>query len=524
MVSPDGQNLIARRYRLLRKLGQGGMGAVWEGHDALLDRQVAIKEVLLPAGLSGVERERQLQRTSREARTAAKINHSGIVAIYDVAEQDGRPWIIMELVKAPSLDRVVAETGSVPTWQTADIGRQVLSALMAAHAAGVLHRDVKPANILVTAEGRAVLTDFGIATVAGDSSLTQTGMLTGSPAFLAPERARGGETGPASDLWSLGATLYAAVIGRSPFERGETMATLSALLTEEPDFGRVPPALHPALKGMLERDPARRIGAEEADRLLAEVAAPEGERRSRGRSPGRGRGRRAAPKPGGGRLALIAASLVVLVGGGTTAILAMTSGADKQADASAKRPAAPSASPVAAGEQTSAAPATSAASPSVSPSPSRTLSPYKRYRSAAGWSVDAPRTWRGSVNEGYTQWVRRDGKARLGIEEINSYTGAMEILTDMEVTLKPQVDDYARGSMRNVAWRHGPAVEWDFTFTATGREGQSWLRPGVTYRELRRVLMGEDRALVLQWTVEKDAWVQQFPAARQVLRSLTPKG
>ncbi|GII91714.1 serine/threonine-protein kinase [Sinosporangium siamense] len=526
MASPDGQQLIARRYRLIRKLGQGGMGAVWEGHDALLDRPVAVKEVLLPSGLSGVERERQLQRTSREARTAAKISHPGIVAIYDVAEQDGRPWIVMELVKAPSLDRVVAESGSVPTRQVADIGRQILSALMAAHAAGILHRDVKPANILVTPEGRAVLTDFGIATATGDSSLTQTGMVTGSPAFLAPERARGKDVGPASDLWSLGATLYAAVIGRSPFERGETMATLSALLTEEPDFTRVPPALHPALKCLLERDPALRIGAAEADRLLAEVAVPEKGRRRRGKdtpapAPARsapGRGRRGTARRGGGRTALVAAALVVVLGGGTAAYLTLSSG-----DGAGPADATATGAPTVAGEP-QATPVAAEKAPSATPSarPTRTLSPYRPYRSRAGWKVDAPRLWRGSVHESYTQWVRRDGKAHLAIEEITSYTGAMEILTDMETTLKPQVKGYERGYMRTIPSEHGKAVEWGFVFTATGNEGQSWLRPGTTYREVRRVIVGEEGSIVLKWTTEQEVWAPHQTAMRWVFRSFTP--
>ncbi|MFD0890466.1 serine/threonine-protein kinase, partial [Streptosporangium algeriense] len=215
MTYPHSERVVAGRYRLLRELGRGGMGVVWEGHDILLDRPVAVKEVLLPPNLAPAEHERQLTRTSREARTAARLNHRNIVAVYDVAEQDGRPWIVMELVRARGLD----EAGVLPVRQVAEIGRQVLSALKAAHEAGILHRDVKPSNILLDAEGRAVLTDFGIATVEGDTSLTQTGMVTGSPSFLPPERATNGDVGPWSDLWALGATLYAALLGHGPFER-----------------------------------------------------------------------------------------------------------------------------------------------------------------------------------------------------------------------------------------------------------------------------------------------------------------
>ncbi|TMR22042.1 serine/threonine-protein kinase, partial [Nonomuraea zeae] len=272
MVS-DGNRLIAGRYQLVRELGRGGMGVVWEGGDTLLNRQVAIKEVLLPDGLSPGDQERQLMRTAREARMAAKLNHPSVVAVYDVVEEGGRPWIVMELLRHPSLEEVVLTTGALPVRQAADVGRQVLSALKAAHETGILHRDVKPSNILLADDGRAVLTDFGIATAEGDASLTRTGMVTGSPSFLAPERVRAAESGPASDLWSLGATLYACMVGRPPFERGEPMATLNALLTEEPDYRRIPPAMHPILRGLLRKEPEERVTAEEADRLLAAIVA-----------------------------------------------------------------------------------------------------------------------------------------------------------------------------------------------------------------------------------------------------------
>ncbi|GIH79340.1 serine/threonine-protein kinase [Planobispora longispora] len=285
MAHPHGERAIAGRYRLLRELGRGGMGVVWEGHDTLLDRPVAVKEVLLPPNLSPAEHERQLTRTSREARTAARLSHRGIVAVYDVAEEDGRPWIIMELVRARGLDQI----GPLPVRQVAEIGRQVLSALHTAHQAGILHRDVKPSNILLTSDGRAVLTDFGIATVEGDVSLTQTGMVTGSPSFLAPERATGAAAGPWSDLWALGATMYAMLVGQAPFERHNAIATLGALLTEEPDFGRVPPEMYEVLSGLLRREPAHRLTAEQADLLLAEASGdPAATARRTGQNPSPG--------------------------------------------------------------------------------------------------------------------------------------------------------------------------------------------------------------------------------------------
>ncbi|NUR85070.1 MAG: serine/threonine protein kinase, partial [Nonomuraea sp.] len=308
-----GNQLIAGRYQLLRELGRGGMGVVWEGRDTLLNRPIAVKEVLLQEGLTPAEQESHLVRTAREARTAARLNHPSVVAIYDVVEEDGRPWIIMELVRARSVEQVVASTGALPVRQAADVGRQVLSALRAAHEAGILHRDVKPSNILLTDDGRAVLTDFGIAVAEGDSSLTKTGMVTGSPSFLAPERVRAAEAGPASDLWSLGATLFASLVGRSPFERGDPMSTLTALLSEEPDYRRIPPIMHPPLQGLLRKEAADRVDAAEADRLLAAVIAGRPDPGAKHAVERKGRA--------GRTLLAIAAAVVVVGGGGTVAYL-----------------------------------------------------------------------------------------------------------------------------------------------------------------------------------------------------------
>ncbi|MCQ0008819.1 serine/threonine-protein kinase [Actinomadura madurae] len=236
---PTGERLLARRYRLVTQVGRGGMGTVWQAHDEVLGRDVAVKEVILPHGLTDEERAVHHKRTFREARTAARLGHPGVVTVYDVVEEDDRPWIIMELIKARSLDQVIKQDGPLEPRRAAEIGRQMLAALHAAHDAGVLHRDVKPSNVLITGTGRmgerAVLTDFGIATASGDATLTQTGLVMGSPAYIAPERARGRVAGPASDLWSLGVTLYAMLHGKSPFERPEPMAALVAVISDEPD-------------------------------------------------------------------------------------------------------------------------------------------------------------------------------------------------------------------------------------------------------------------------------------------------
>ncbi|GAA2419531.1 hypothetical protein GCM10010191_33310 [Actinomadura vinacea] len=263
--------VIATRYELVELLGRGGMGAVWRARDRTLDREVAIKEVSLPRGLDEAAVGRVYARTFREARSAARLDHPGIVTVHDVIEEDGRPWIVMRLVRAPSLDKVIGRDGPLPPGRVASIGLNLLDALRAAHDAGVVHRDVKPGNVLLP-QGRAVLTDFGIATVAGDETLTQAGAVVGSPAYIAPEQARHQKAAPASDLWSLGGTLYAAVEGRPPFRRPDVWGVMAAVLSDEPDPLSLAGPLAPLLHGLLRKDPEQRLGHDEAERLLREVA------------------------------------------------------------------------------------------------------------------------------------------------------------------------------------------------------------------------------------------------------------
>jgi serine/threonine protein kinase len=264
--------LLAQRYRLLTEVGRGGMGTVWHARDEVLGRDVAVKEVILPHGFSDEEREIQHKRTFREARTAARLSHPGVVTVYDVVEEDGRPWIVMELIRARSLHEQIKKDGVLDPRKVADIGRQMAGALRVAHEAGILHRDVKPSNVLVSGS-RAVLTDFGIARAQSDATLTQTGMLIGSPAYIAPERARGRVAVPASDMWSLGVTMYAAVEGKSPFERPDAMASLVAVLTDEPAPAPNAGPLRPVIEGLLRKDPAERLTVDEVASMLERILA-----------------------------------------------------------------------------------------------------------------------------------------------------------------------------------------------------------------------------------------------------------
>ncbi|WP_235452960.1 serine/threonine-protein kinase [Streptomyces olivochromogenes] len=270
---PGSERVIAGRYRLLSPLGEGGMGTVWRARDEVLHREVAVKEVRAPAGLSGPEVERMYARLEREAWAAARVANRNVVTVYDVAAQDGRPWIVMELVRGLSLADQLEAQGPLSPQGAASIGAEVLAALRAAHAAGVLHRDVKPANVLLANDGRVVLTDFGIAMVEGSSALTMTGEVIGSPEFLAPERALGRTPGPESDLWSLGVLLYAAVEGNSPFRQDTPLSTLRAVVDEELPAPRRAGPLATVIQGLLRKDPAERLPADQAERDLRLIAA-----------------------------------------------------------------------------------------------------------------------------------------------------------------------------------------------------------------------------------------------------------
>ncbi|KQV14420.1 MULTISPECIES: serine/threonine-protein kinase [unclassified Kitasatospora] len=269
--APDVGRVVAGRYLLQEQLGRGGMGTVWMARDTKLERLVAVKEL----SVSGIP-ERELptlnSRMQQEARAAAKIKHPGVITVYDVLEQDGRPWIVMELIDGRSLADVIDSEGTLLPRDAARIGEQMLAALDQAHRHGVLHRDVKPANVLLERGGRAVLTDFGIALLEGAPGLTRTGDIVGSPDYVAPERVSGHRPGPESDLWSLGATLYAAVEGQSPFHRTTTMGTLQAVIADPLPEPRHAGALAPVIEALLRKDPAERPTADQALAMLAEAA------------------------------------------------------------------------------------------------------------------------------------------------------------------------------------------------------------------------------------------------------------
>ncbi|MFI6058828.1 serine/threonine-protein kinase [Streptomyces sp. NPDC051286] len=266
----DGR-LLAGRYRLGVVLGRGGMGTVWRAVDETLGRTVAVKELRFPSAIDEDEKRRLITRTLREAKAIARIRNNGAVTVYDVVDEDDRPWIVMELIEGKSLAEAVREDGVLTPKRAAEVGLAILDVLRSAHREGILHRDVKPSNVLIADDGRVVLTDFGIAQVEGDPSVTSTGMLVGAPSYISPERARGHKPGPPADLWSLGGLLYASVEGSPPYDKGSAIATLTAVMTEPLDPPKNAGPLEEVIYGLLARDPEQRLDDAGARALLNEV-------------------------------------------------------------------------------------------------------------------------------------------------------------------------------------------------------------------------------------------------------------
>jgi len=377
--------LLGGRYRLSSVIGRGGMGTVWHARDEALDRGVAVKELTWPASFSEEERQAARRRALREAQMAARLRHVNVVSVYDVVEEDGRPWIVMELLPYRSLHDIVLEDGPLPAEQAAQLGLGILAALGAAHAEGVLHRDVKPANILVGPGGRAVLTDFGIARAADSPTLTSSGLLIGSPSYIAPERARGGPAGPAADLWGLGASLYTAVEGHPPFERDDVLASLTAVVADDPDPASHAGPLRPVISGLLRKDPDRRLGPAQAEAMLRQAVMPTALRQAvMPTAPwGGARQRRAA--------VLLATAAALLIVAATSVAVALTGTPSHPAtrpSATARPGSAPSApSPRPSSASAPPTPATSASTPpsssaAPSASPSTAMSPGSRSMNA----------------------------------------------------------------------------------------------------------------------------------------------
>ncbi|KUO21065.1 serine/threonine-protein kinase [Streptomyces dysideae] len=526
--------LVSGRYRLADTIGSGGMGRVWRAHDEVLHRAVAIKELTAALYVSESDQERLLARTRAEARAAARINHSAVVTVHDVLEHDGRPWIVMELVEGHSLADAVKERGRVEPTEAARIGLWVLRALRAAHSAGVLHRDIKPGNVLLSEDGRVLLTDFGIAQIEGDTTITRTGEVVGSVDYLAPERVRGHDPGPASDLWALGATLYTAVEGRSPFRRTSPIGTMQAVVEEEPAQPVNAGPLGPVITAMLRKDPADRPSAAEAEQMLAEAA--EGRRSNRAQafvptwheSYGQ-QGRYEQPQTGVTRpqsaavtqvgppaapskkrrrlraVALVVAVVAIIGAGAAVALREWNSGNGTSATQSSNP------------------------SPSVSPSPTEepqraVPAGWKQYDDPAGFSLYLPEGWERSVSikskDGLQQIDyspdRGEHVVRIAVDTLPDFDDPYAHQVELDQQLRWQLVDYEPLSMQRRLYRDRQASWLEYKWTAQVKGS----RPPGAYRAVDLMYMarsGVEYAIYMASPVED--WATTRKQFETVLQS-----
>ncbi|MFF1306928.1 serine/threonine-protein kinase [Streptomyces sp. NPDC058307] len=487
----DTFRVIAGRYRLEARIGRGGMGVVWRATDQLLGRQVAVKEIPLDESLSAEDARLQRERTLREAGAVARLSHPHIMVVHDVVEQDERPYIVMELIDGGSLADRIAAQGPVDAAEAARIGADLLSALRAAHAAGVLHRDIKPANVLVeSGTGRVVLTDFGIAQVAGATTLTETGSFVGSPEYTAPERMSGVRTGPEADLWSLGALLCTALSGESPFRRDSLGGILHAVVIDEirPPAQAAP--LLPVVRGLLERDPERRLDAVEAERMLR--AFLETGRTPARRSPERPytptqrdlplRRSPAPERPGsGGRMAparsrrgvLTAALLVaVLAGAGASAavLLMDRGGRDGRTTVGTSAPGTPTSGSSRTREPTPTGPAgPTGPTPTPTPTPSAPLSSapsgYHVAEDPAGFALAVPDGFSREAQGERVFYLSPGETFRLGVKVTDPQPGGPLSVMRRAAAKGPETNPgYRDGRVTSTTHRGHPAALWEFTW------------------------------------------------------------
>lgn len=509
--------LVAGRYRLTDSIGSGGMGRVWRAHDEVLHRKVAVKELTAALYVSESDQHVLLARTRAEARAAARINHSAVVTVHDVLEHDGRPWIVMELVEGESLADAVKERGRIEPREAARIGLWVLRALRAAHTAGVLHRDVKPGNVLLGRDSRVLLTDFGIAQIEGDSTITRTGEVVGSVDYLAPERIRGHDPGPASDLWALGATLYTAVEGRSPFRRTSALGTMQAVVEEDAEEPRNAGPLAPVIAALLHKDPARRPDLPTAERMLddaaagrvtrtAPVYAPAPPPQTTAPAPRDTAVTPVAPARRGHRIRMLAlAAAAVLVFGASLAVGYLQWGGGHHA----------------AGQD----------DPTDSPSPSATDSSaavpddWQRYDDEFGFSLSLPKGWKRSVSidqDGIRQvdYSPDKGKhlVRVAVDTDPDFRTSYEHLTNLDQRVSPRLLEYKRLILKEEVFRDEPSARWEYTWNALAKDGPHYF-PGPYHAIDVGYMKADGTEYALYASSPADDWPTTKKQFNEILRS-----
>ncbi len=572
-ADPVQTRLVAGRYRLLSPLGAGGMGTVWRAEDVVLGREVAVKEVTFPHGLSDEEREVLRERTRREARAAARLDHPSAVTVFDVVEEGDAPYLVMELVEARTLSQVVQSEGPLSPQRTAQVGLALLGALEAAHAQGIVHRDVKPGNVLLCPDeggrpGRVVLTDFGIASSPGDPSITSTGLLLGSPSYIAPERAKGLPPGPESDLWSLGATLFTAVEGRPPYDGGDPLLTVTAVVTGEHAPYVAAGPLAAVLEGLLAREPEARLGVataraalqpltESAPATTAQAAAapmpepaavPSSDRTTalpmrevreaaaaapealpepvsaalpprpaarprpplvlRPASPEPARPNNRGPADRKNRAPVLALAAVLLVGAAAVLGFALAGGPDG----------APAVSPAAAPSATPAAPsATPSEPPSQSPSPtpaSAVPAGWTSYTDERGWSIGVPPGFAQGTRNDLVQFRNDDARRTLRVDYSDEpKQSALAAWQAASPQFAGSLTDYQELRLENVDFKGLDAADLEFTYFDQ-----------TTLRVLDRTFItasGEE-AFALYWQVRAEDFDAALPVFEQIAATFQP--
>ncbi|MYW68352.1 protein kinase [Streptomyces sp. SID8379] len=532
--------LLAGRYRLGESIGRGGMGRVWRAHDEVLHRAVAVKELTAAQWVAEADRAVLLARTQTEARAAARINHPAVVTVHDVLEHDDRPWIVMELVEGPSLADAVKEHGRIVPAEAARIGLWTLRALRAAHTAGVLHRDIKPGNVLLSRDGRVKLTDFGIAQVEGDSTITRTGEIVGSVDYLAPERVSGAEPGPASDLWALGATLYTAVEGRSPFRRTSPLSTMQAVVQEEPEPPEHAGELGPVIAALLRKEPAARPDTDQAEMMLAEVA--EGRRSSgaqayvptqvhphtapptgatsappaaAGAGAGAGTGTvpvtpAGAPRRRWPKMLAGAVAVLLVAGGGAFTTMYYLDHRDT-GDASSGQHVGETGETGGDGSGAPSSPAPSASKPSVGIPDN-----WVRKNDPAGFSLMLPPGWERKESDSPNQYDYgpADGQrfVRIGIDKASDWSDSYQHQLDLEKVLQKSLPGYTRVTLQANTFRDRKGSLWDFTWNGGSKD----TAPGPR-RAVEETYVADDGT---EYAIYLSAPAGQWPSARQQFENI----
>jgi eukaryotic-like serine/threonine-protein kinase len=536
--SPATQRL-AGRYELGEPLGKG-RSTVYRASDLRLQRPVAVKQVELAAGQEDAERVRS--RALREAQAAARLNNPSVVTVYDVVEEAGSIWLVMELVEAPSLAQIVADEGPVSHARAAAVGLDVLAALEAAHAVGIVHRDVKPANVLVAAGDRAKLTDFGVATIRDDSRLTATGLIVGSPSYMSPEQAKGDLVGPATDLWALGALLYFATEGEPPFQGDSALATASAVVHGTPRPAQKPGALTVIVSRLLTKDPGNRATPSEIRAALNRAARPARARTRTtttpvdptaalstpapapapapaaatppGGTPAVRPGPRSGMPPRSRLMLLVAAAVVVLLGVATVGALTRDDGGDDTAsssppstDASEAPATTPSTAPPASTTSTTAPATTTTAAPGVPAGWTAYQDPSGRFSIGypAGWEV-VP------AGESLTDFRDPATGAKLRVDWTDT-PGAdpAQAWRDLAARFGPSHDNYQEIGIGPTSYRDYNAALWEF------RYGSS---PPIHAANLGFVTGGRGYALL--FTAPEDQWAASQGTAEQFRQAFQP--